>query len=96
MSNAIVQLLHPDSVLLNCEFASSEEVIKAIGKKLFKAGFVKESFINAAIEREKNLPTGLPLGGGINAAIPLYMHLYSRFEFCMPNISLAIFIKENN
>ena len=70
MSKAIVQLLHPEGVLLNCEFTSAEEVIKAIGKKLFDAGFVKDSFINAAIEREKTLPTGLPLGGGINAAIP--------------------------
>jgi len=70
MSKAIVQLLHPEGVLLNCEFTSAEEVIKAIGKKLFNAGFVKDSFINAAIEREKTLPTGLPLGGGINAAIP--------------------------
>jgi len=70
MSNAIVQLLQPESVLLNCEFTSAEEVIKALGNKLFEAGFVKESFVGAAIEREKKLPTGLPLGGGINAAIP--------------------------
>lgn len=70
MSKAIVQLLHPEGVLLNCEFTSAEEVISAIGNKLFDAGFVKESFVNAAIEREKTLPTGLPLGGGINAAIP--------------------------
>ena len=70
MSNAIVKLLHPDGVLLNCEFTSSEEVIKAIGDKLFIAGYVKSTFVNAAIEREKTLPTGLPLGGGINAAIP--------------------------
>lgn len=70
MSKAIVQLLHPEGVLLDCEFTSAEEVISAIGNKLFDAGFVKESFVNAAIEREKTLPTGLPLGGGINAAIP--------------------------
>jgi PTS system galactitol-specific IIA component len=70
MSKAIVQLLHPECVLLNCEFTSAGEVITAIGNKLFDAGYVKESFVNAAIEREKTLPTGLPLGGGINAAIP--------------------------
>jgi PTS system galactitol-specific IIA component len=70
MSKAIVQLLRPEGVLLNCEFISAEEVIKAIGEKLFEAGYVKDSFVNAAIEREKTLPTGLPLGGDINAAIP--------------------------
>lgn len=70
MSKAIVQLLHPEGVLINSEFTSAEEVIKAIGNKLFAAGFVKASFVNAAIEREKTLPTGLPLVGGINAAIP--------------------------
>jgi galactitol PTS system EIIA component len=70
MSNAIVKLLHPEGVLLNCEFTSAEEVIKAIGDKLIKAGYVKDTFVDAAIEREKTLPTGLPLGGGINAAIP--------------------------
>ncbi len=70
MSKAIAKLLHPEGVLLNCEFSSSEEVIRAIGDKLFKAGYVKDTFVEAAIEREKTLPTGLPLGGGINAAIP--------------------------
>jgi len=70
MSNAIVKLLYPEGVLLNSEFTSAEEVIKAIGDKLCIAGYVKESFVDAAIEREKTLPTGLPLGGRINAAIP--------------------------
>lgn len=70
MSNAIAQLLQPSCVLLNCDFKTSEEVIQAIGGKLFEAGFVKESFVQAAIDRESTLPTGLPLGGKINAAIP--------------------------
>ena len=70
MSNAIAQLMRPSCVLLNCDFKTSEEVIQAIGGKLFEAGFVKESFVQAAIDRELTLPTGLPLGGGINAAIP--------------------------
>lgn len=70
MSNAIAKLLQPTCVLLNCEFKTSDEVIQAIGGKLYEAGFVKESFVKAAIERESQLPTGLPLGGKINAAIP--------------------------
>jgi len=70
MSNAIAQLLQPSCVLLNCDFNTSDEVIQAIGGKLFEAGFVKDSFVQAAIDRESQLPTGLPLGGKINAAIP--------------------------
>ena len=70
MSNAIAKLLQPSCVLLNCDFKTSEEVIRAIGGKLFEAGFVKDSFVQAAIDRESQLPTGLPLGGKINAAIP--------------------------
>lgn len=70
MTNAIAQLLRPSCVLLDCEYKTSDEVINAIGGKLLKAGLVKESFIQAAIARESQLPTGLPLAGGINAAIP--------------------------
>lgn len=70
MTNAISQLLQPSYVLLNCDFRTSDEVIQAIGGKLFEAGFVKGSFVQAAIDRESSLPTGLPLEGKINAAIP--------------------------
>ena len=70
MTDAIAKLLRPSCVLLDCEFSTSDEVIRAIGGKLFEAGFVKETFIQAAIDREAKLPTGLPLAGGINAAIP--------------------------
>jgi PTS system galactitol-specific IIA component len=38
--------------------------------RLFKNGYVRKSFIEATLESEKKLPTGLPLGGTINAAIP--------------------------
>jgi PTS system galactitol-specific IIA component len=31
---------------------------------------VKDNFVDAALEREANMPTGLPLGGDYNAAIP--------------------------
>jgi len=70
MSKIIADLLQPDCVLLNQTFETSEEIIRAVSAELHKAGYVKESFAQAAIEREKNLPTGLPLAGGLNAAIP--------------------------
>ena len=70
MSRVIAELLQPTCVLLNQKFDNSEDIIRAISMELYKAGFVKESFAQAAIDREKNLPTGLPLAGGANAAIP--------------------------
>lgn len=70
MTNVIAKLLQPSCVLLDCDYRNSDEVIHAVGEKLFKAGFVKDTFIEAAIQREGQLPTGLPLAGGINAAIP--------------------------
>lgn len=70
MTTAIVKLLEFNNVLLNINAVSAVDVITKLGNKLFKNGYVKETFVDAAITREKELPTGLPLLGGINAAIP--------------------------
>jgi len=70
MSQEIVNILEEKAVLLNLEVESSDEVIRELAEPLYQAGYVLESFADAAIEREKALPTGLPLMGNINAAIP--------------------------
>jgi len=70
MSNAIIQLLEPTSVLLNTWAENAVDIITKLGNELYKNGYVKESFIDATIAREQKMPTGLPLLGGINAAIP--------------------------
>lgn len=66
----ILDFLVPSSVALHYEAGDSKEVITHLGKLLFKAGYVRETFVNAALDRESRLPTGLPLSGDINAAIP--------------------------
>lgn len=66
----IVDYLEEDAVLIGVDAATSEEVIRLLGGKLYDLGYVKDDFIDAALERERNLPTGLPLGGEYNAAIP--------------------------
>ncbi len=66
----ITSFLSPDAVILNLEAATSEDVIRALGGRLLKLGCVKDDFIEATLTREANMPTGLPLGGSINAAIP--------------------------
>lgn len=66
----IKDYLSQETVLIGLEAGSSEEVIRILGGKLRDLGYVKDDFIAAALEREKNMPTGLPLGGDYNAAIP--------------------------
>lgn len=54
-------LLKKDTVFLleDDKEYSAEEILQNIGKRLSKRGYVKESFGNALIEREKKYPTGL-------------------------------------
>lgn len=70
MKMNIKEFLNERAVLLGLETTSSEEVIRALGGKLRDLGYVKDNFVEAALEREANMPTGLPLGGEYNAAIP--------------------------
>ncbi|MPW26134.1 PTS sugar transporter subunit IIA [Alkalibaculum sp. M08DMB] len=39
----------------------SEDAIKKVGKILFDQGYVKNTYINAVVDREKVFPTGLKL-----------------------------------
>ena len=66
----ITEFLSKEAVVLGMEASSSEEVIRVLGGKLRDQGLVKDNFVDAALEREANMPTGLPLGGDYNAAIP--------------------------
>ena len=66
----IKDYLDPEAILLQLDAESSEEVIRELGGLLLGLGYVKENFVEATIERERTMPTGLPLGGDYNAAIP--------------------------
>lgn len=70
MTTKLLEFLVPEAVILGSDASSSDEVIRSVGEKLLQAGYVHETFINNALEREINIPTGLPLGGEYNAAIP--------------------------
>jgi len=70
MSETILRFLEPEAVSLGLNVTSAREVIENLGGKLYAAGYVKESFVEAALTRESQLPTGLPLAGEVNAAIP--------------------------
>ena len=66
----IKDFLDPGAIALNLDVETSEEVIRELGGRLLDLGFVTDDFIDATLEREANMPTGLPLGGSVNAAIP--------------------------
>jgi len=66
----ILDFLAPDLVSLHYTAKDAADVITHLGGLLFEAGYVHETFVAAALDRESRLPTGLPLSGEINAAIP--------------------------
>ena len=66
----ISDFLQPEAIDIQLEAKSSADVITALGTRLFKLGCVKDDFVAATLRREADMPTGLPLGGAINAAIP--------------------------
>ncbi len=70
MTLTLRDCLVSEAVDLGMDAENATEVIRNIGGKLMHAGYVRESFTNAVLEREKTIPTGLPLSGKHNAAIP--------------------------
>jgi PTS system galactitol-specific IIA component len=65
----IAELLDPDFVICNLKALDAEKVIRHLGGLLYEKGLVKDTFVEAILAREKEMPTGLPIGE-INAAIP--------------------------
>lgn len=51
-----------DLIALNLEVKNKEEVISELGRRMLKNGYVKNTYIDAVLEREKTLPTGLDIG----------------------------------
>jgi galactitol PTS system EIIA component len=67
---ALGNLLVKSAILMNYPAKDAEDIVTALGKRLMNAGFVKDTFVKAVLTREKTMPTGLPLNGDYNAAIP--------------------------
>jgi len=67
---ALGNLLVKSAILLDYQAQDAEDAVSELGERLQKAGYVKDTFVKAALKREKSMPTGLPLNGEVNAAIP--------------------------
>lgn len=65
----IWEKLRPSMVLTNLDVSSSDDVMDAVGTAVVKAGYAKESYVQALKDREKDYPTGLDVDG-IGVAIP--------------------------
>jgi galactitol PTS system EIIA component len=58
--NSTPQLtISEDLILVNQEVSSKEEIIRKLGELLLEHGFVKDTYIQAVLDREIVYPTGL-------------------------------------
>jgi galactitol PTS system EIIA component len=62
-------MIRSDFVRLQLQASSAEEVIRELGDAFYRHQIVKESYIEAVLEREREYPTGLP-GKDLFIAIP--------------------------
>ena len=81
-------ILSPQAMCLGVSAQSSDEVITLLGERLIAMGKVKADYIEALIDRERTMPTGLPLGA-INVAVP---HS-DPAHFVAPAVALATLTK---
>ena len=65
----LIDVIAPEAVCLGVEVASAAEVIGLLSRRLQDLGKVRPSFPGAVRDREKTMPTGLPLGR-VNVAVP--------------------------
>jgi galactitol PTS system EIIA component len=70
MAQALMNYLDPGAIVLGIKAATDQDVIRILADRLHTLGYVKPSFADAVLEREATLPTGLPLGGDNNVAVP--------------------------
>ncbi|KMZ55160.1 PTS sugar transporter subunit IIA [Dorea sp. D27] len=55
-------MIHKEFIFTDLEGSTKEQVITQLADRLLAAGYVKDSYRNAVLEREKEYPTGLSLG----------------------------------
>jgi PTS system galactitol-specific IIA component len=79
------QLIVEKAILLQNDAPDASTIIRRLGELLNQEGYVSDGFIDATLQREASLPTGLPLGSEINAAMP---HVDLEYVY-KPAIALA-------
>jgi PTS system galactitol-specific IIA component len=64
-----LKLLDQNLVMINLEAETKQEALEKLAERLYETGYVKETYAQAILEREKVFPTGLPTEG-YGVAIP--------------------------
>ncbi len=84
---AEVSLLKIDErlIFLSAEFENAEEAIRMMASEMKSGGYVRESYCDAVLEREKNSPTGVP-EEGLGSAVP---HATSE-HVIKPSMAIAV------
>lgn len=82
---SLTELLVPQAVFLQDDAQDANTIIQRLGRALNQQGYVTDDFVEATLRREATMPTGLPLEGAFNAAIPHVDPEYVR----KPAIALA-------
>lgn len=81
----ILNLIRKDLVFPKLEVKNKNDLFKVLYEQLNKKGFVKESFLDGVLEREKKYPTGLQLKS-FGCALPHTDHEH----VIEPAISVAV------
>ncbi len=55
-------VLRDENILVQAKADSCEEIIRQLGSLLFEHGLVKDTFVQAVLDREQVFPTGLQTG----------------------------------
>lgn len=80
-----MKLLNEELMILDADVGTAEECIRLSGQMFLEKGYVKEPYIQAVVDREKEYPTGLP-GKEIAIAIPHTGNTYVN----MPAVGVII------
>jgi PTS system galactitol-specific IIA component len=77
--------IRPDLILVRDQFKTFEEVVRSLAGLMEQQGYVRKTYADAVIAREKEFPTGLATAG-IQVAIP-----HTDVEHCVrPGMAVAI------
>lgn len=68
-----LKMFSKEFILFDLEADNKEELLNQLAGKLYNAGYVKDTYADAVLERENVFPTGLPTAG-VKVAIP---HTYA-------------------
>ena len=89
----IEDVLNEDCIIERLEAGTKEEALNYMSNLLLTRGFVKETFPEAILERERHYPSGLPMEGHkiaiphtdaehVNKSVILFARLAQPVEFC--------------